>query len=86
MAPDRASVEIVPLDIRGTVCPASLLLTLRKLNELKDPIHGCAARLEVSTDSRDSVATITEAAVNMGYLVSVDKGEGRYVLTISGTE
>ena len=78
-----APVRDITLDIRGQVCPASLLVTLRKVNEIKDAIHAGDTRLNVLTDNRASVGTISEAAFNMGYGVSTEKQDGHYVLVIS---
>lgn len=75
--------QVVTLDICGQVCPASLLITLRKVNELKESIHQGRMRLDVLTDSRDAVGTISEALSNMGYGIATEKSEGRYVLSIS---
>ena len=75
--------QVVTLDLRGQVCPASLLLTLRKVNEIKDTIQKGAVRLDVLTDNRDSVGTISEAAFNMGFQVSSEKQEGHYVMAIT---
>ncbi len=75
--------RVIAIDIRGQVCPASLLITLRKINEIKDDIQKCGARLEVLTDNRDSVGTISEAAFNMGYGVGTEKQDGHYRMVIS---
>jgi TusA-related sulfurtransferase len=75
--------QVVTLDICGQVCPASLLITLRRVNEIKDAIHQGKTRLDVLTDNRDAVGTITEAIANMGYDLSTEKREGHYVMSIS---
>jgi TusA-related sulfurtransferase len=75
--------QVVTLDIIGQICPASLLITLRKINEIKDAIHQGDLRLDVLTDNRDAVGTISEAVANMGYVLSTEKREGLYVLSIS---
>ncbi|HEY5995536.1 MAG TPA: sulfurtransferase TusA family protein [Candidatus Deferrimicrobiaceae bacterium] len=75
--------QVVTLDICGQVCPASLLITLRKINEIKDAIHNGRTRLDVLTDNRDAVGTISEAVANMGYGLSTEKREGHYVMSIS---
>lgn len=83
MSETGTSVQVIRLDISGQVCPASLLVTLRKINENKDSIHRGEVRLDVVTDSRDAVSTISEAASNMGYKVGVEKTEGEYLLSVS---
>ncbi|HEY3489780.1 MAG TPA: sulfurtransferase TusA family protein [Candidatus Deferrimicrobiaceae bacterium] len=76
------SGQVVTLDLRGQVCPASLLLALRKVNELKGPLGAGTVGLDVLTDNRDSVGTISDATFNMGFQVSSEKRDGHYVLAI----
>jgi TusA-related sulfurtransferase len=77
------SAQIISLDLRGQICPASLLLTLRKVNENREAIRAGTSRLDILTDNRDSVGTISEAAFNMGFTVSSEKKDGCYLLVIS---
>ncbi|ALC15126.1 TusA-like sulfurtransferase [Desulfuromonas soudanensis] len=72
------------LDIRGQVCPSSLLTTLRALNQNAAPLRRGSLRLRILTDSRDAVSTIPAAAENMGFLVRVEKlPAGHYEVVIS---
>jgi TusA-related sulfurtransferase len=74
--------QVETLDIRGQVCPASLLMTLKRLNGIRDAVHKGTAGLDVLTDNRDSVGTISESVLDMGYQVDVAKREGHYLLSI----
>lgn len=70
------------LDIRGQICPACLLISLRELNNNRDIIKNGQASLIVLTDHRDATRTIPNAVTAMGYSVSVEKKEGYYEITI----
>ncbi len=70
------------LDIRGQICPACLLISLRELNNKRDIIKNGQASLVVLTDHRDATRTIPNAVTAMGYSVSVEKKEGYYEITI----
>lgn len=72
----------IVLDIRGQICPACLLISLRELNNNKDIIKNGQASLIVLTDHRDATRTIPNAVTAMGYSVSVEKKEGYYEITI----
>ncbi len=79
---DRPAVKSVHLDLRGQVCPATLLKSLKCLNEMKAELGAGAARLTILTDHRDATVTVPEAAGNMGYAVSVAKEDRHYVITV----
>lgn len=70
------------LDIRGQICPACLLISLKELNNNRDIIKNGQASLVVLTDHRDATRTIPNAVIAMGYSVSVEKKEGYYEITI----
>jgi len=72
------------LDIRGQVCPSSLLITLRELNQNAEALRSGALYLRILTDSRDAIVTIPNAAVNMGFQAHLQKvPEGFYEVVIS---
>ncbi len=79
---DIASVKSVNLDLRGQICPATLLMSLKRLNEMKGELKAGASRLTILTDHRDATVTVPEAASNMGYAVSVMKEDRHYVITV----
>jgi len=72
------------IDIRGQVCPSSLLITLRALNQNAEALRTGALRLRILTDSRDAIVTIPNAAVTMGFLAHLEKvSEGFYEVIIT---
>lgn len=70
------------MDIRGQVCPSSLLMALRVANENYTAIADGEMQVVIKTDNRDSTATIPTAVENMGVAVEVEKKEGYYRITL----
>ena len=70
------------LDIRGHICPASLLISLKEMNTMREELSAGTASLRILTANRESVPTITEAARSMGYAVRVEHTEAHYVLQV----
>ncbi len=70
------------LDIRGQICPACLLISLKELNNNREYIKKGEASLVVLTDHRDATRTIPNAVTAMGYSVNVEKKDGYYEITI----
>ncbi len=79
---DKKMSEIIEFDIRGQICPSSLLTTLKELNSLKQEIKAGRIIIIVKTDNRDATVTIPETAANMGYQVSAAKESDYYIITI----
>ena len=75
---------IVEFDIRGQICPATLLIALKEINNHSAQLFDGTVRLVFLTDNRDAVTTIPESAANMGYIVNVAKKEGCYSIEVSG--
>lgn len=84
MSTQTRQTEKVVRDIRGQICPSSLLITLREVNSLRERLRSGEASLSIKSDNRDSTTTIPDAVRNMGYAVSVSKHEGYYLITITG--
>ena len=76
------SRQTVELDLRGQVCPASLLISLKKMNSMREELTSGAVALRVLTANRESVPTITDASRSMGYVVTVEHTAEHYVLTV----
>lgn len=74
--------ENLLLDIRGQICPACLLITLREINSNMAKLKSGETRLVVRTDHRDATRTIPGAASAMGYVVDVEKRDGYYEITV----
>jgi len=70
--------DIAELDLRGHVCPSTLLLSLRRINVLKEELRAGTVRLEILTENRDSTGTLSDAASSMGYGVKVEKEKNHY--------
>lgn len=74
--------ENMVLDIRGQICPACLLITLREINNNKALLRTGRTKLIVKTDHRDATRTIPGAATAMGYNIDVTKKDGFYEITV----
>jgi len=70
------------MDIRGQICPSSLLATLKEINDLQGELTRRTLKLSILTDNRDATATVPAAAEKMGYRVSVTRDGSHYVITI----
>lgn len=75
-------MEIIEYDIRGQICPSTLLTTLREVNAHKKALKNGDIQLAIMTDNRDSTSTIPDSVRNMGYDVSVDKDQDCYRILI----
>lgn len=76
------SLDVINLDIRGQICPACLLISLKEINKHKGLLRNGSANLIVKTDHRDATRTIPDAVIAMGYAVSVEKKKGYYEITV----
>ena len=76
------NLDVINLDIRGQICPACLLISLKEINKHKGLLRNGEANLIVKTDHRDATRTIPDAAAAMGYAVSVEKRKGHYEITV----
>ena len=73
----------IEYDIRGQICPSSLLTTLKEINSLSEQLSSGLIVIKVKTDNRDATATIPETVRNMGYAATVNKKEGYYQIVIN---
>lgn len=78
MSPGRT----VELDLRGQVCPASLLISLKNMNAMQGELSSGAVALRILTANRESVPTISDAARTMGYSVTVEQTEAHFILLV----
>lgn len=76
-------MRTIEFDICGQVCPSTLLIALKEINEHQAELKRKEVRLSFKTDNRDAVITIPESASNMGYAVTVEKGDACYIIGIS---
>ncbi len=74
--------QVMEFDIRGQICPATLLIALKELNRSKEQLHKGEVQLVFKTDNRDATITIPDAAENMGYAVSVQRVDDYYAIVV----
>ena len=79
----KTDTPTVDIDLRGQICPSSLLMALKAVNQHRQALREGTISLVLTTDNRDSTATIPGAVRNMGYQVDVRKISGFYELQIS---
>jgi TusA-related sulfurtransferase len=77
-------MKTIEYDIRGQICPSSLLIALREINLHQEALHAHAVHLRFLTDNRDCVTTIPESAQNMGYSAEVSREQGCYLIEVHG--
>jgi TusA-related sulfurtransferase len=77
------SSRLIEFDICGQICPASLLVALRELNNYSSQLTDGTVTLLFKTDNRDGIHTIPTAASNMGFKVDVQRNERYYTITIA---
>ena len=79
---EKNEPQTIEFDIRGQICPSTLLIALRELNNHKERLRRGEVRLAFKTDNRDATVTIPDAAENMGYGVRVTKTEDGYIIAV----
>ena len=76
------TTRILEFDIRGQICPSTLLVALREMNKHFAELDSGSVQLLFRTDNREAVNTIPESAGNMGLRCSVVKNRSGYIITI----
>jgi TusA-related sulfurtransferase len=74
--------HIILHDIRGQICPSSLLFTLREVNREQQALKENRIKLLIKTDNRNAISTIPDAISSMGYAATVEKKDGYYEIQI----
>ncbi len=77
-------METIEYDIRGQICPSTLLIALREVNSQRERLRERSVRLCFLTDNRDCIATIPESVRNMGYAAEVTSRDGCYLIEVHG--
>lgn len=72
------------IDLRGQICPSTLLTALRETNTNKTELRAGELRLVILTDNRSSTTHINESISAMGYRVEIVKEQEYYRITING--
>ena len=74
----------IELDLRGQICPSTLLRALKEMNCRRQELKDGRVKLVIKTNNRDSTTTIPDTAVNMGYEASVAKEGDYYRIVVGG--
>lgn len=77
---------LLEFDIRGQVCPSTLLTALREVNRHQQDILRGELMLRIRTDNRNATVTVPQAVANMGLRAEVVKEQGNYLITIRAAE
>lgn len=75
--------KTIEFDIRGQICPATLLVALKEINRYFPEINKGVTRLIFKTDNRDATNSIPATACNMGLHATVEKTDSGYDIIIS---
>ena len=81
-----AMTSIIEYDIRGQICPATLLTALREINRHAQSLRKGEVSLLFLTSNRDSTHTIPDSAANMGFHAVVTARDGYYEIAVTGHE
>ncbi len=81
-----AAADTIEYDIRGQICPSTLLIALREINSHASALRKGEVTLLFLTNNRDSTHTIPESAQNMGFFAEVTHRDGYYAIKVSGNE
>ena len=83
MPMDTVDRKEIVMDVRGQVCPSTLLLAMATMNEHRNALLGGEVALRILSDNRHAIITIPETARNMGYAADVKQDAGYYTILIS---
>lgn len=75
--------ETVRIDMRGQICPSTLIIALREINRLQQALRSGDCTLAILTDNRHATFTVPQAAENMGYEARVEDVRDGYLLRIA---
>jgi TusA-related sulfurtransferase len=73
-------------DMRGQICPSTLLTALKEINEHSAALKSGGRYLCFLTDNVEATVTIPESAHNMGYGARVAKRRGYYEIVVGRQE
>ncbi len=78
--PEATNCKVI--DLRGQICPSTLLISLREVNNLKEELKSGNLKLVLLSDNRSSTTHISDAVTSMGYQVDVEKEKEHYMVSI----
>lgn len=76
-------METTKIDMRGQLCPATLLVALKEINAHAVRLRTGELTLCFLIDNRDATGTIPESAANMGYAVRVEREQTWYRIEVA---
>lgn len=79
---NELQTRIIQVDMRGQVCPSTLLVAMDNLNRHGEALQSGALQLLIITDNREALHTIPATAENMGYVARITKTTSHYELLI----
>ena len=65
------AAQTVTVDLRGQVCPSTLLVAMAAINKNRQHLRNGEIILQLLTDNEQASETIPAAARNMGYSVEL---------------
>lgn len=71
-------------DLRGQICPSTLLTALREINLRQSELKKRRVVLVFLTDNRHATVTVPQAVINMGLHCEVVKTDNTYQITVEG--
>jgi TusA-related sulfurtransferase len=74
--------RIIQVDMRGQVCPSTLLVAMDNLNRHGEGLQSGALKLLIITDNREALHTVPATAENMGYAARITKTTSHYEILI----
>lgn len=74
--------KVETYDVRGQVCPSTLLLALREVNRLSSELRSGQVEVEILTDNRNATITIPNAVKSLGLETAVAQIDQGYLLRI----
>jgi TusA-related sulfurtransferase len=75
-------MDALTFDLKGKVCPSTLLQTLKYVNTHKKPLKNKDIELIILTDHRDALNTIPDALEKMGFSFKIEKNTYYYKIHI----
>lgn len=78
------SPETLEFDLRGQICPSTLLTALREINNHQQELKDSRLTLTFYTDNRHATITVPQTAANMGLHCEIDRLDDAYVIRIEG--
>jgi len=86
MEDTSARGDLVEIDLKGQICPATLLRSLREINARQQALRAGRSRLAILVDNRYSLDTISDVARSMGYRVTVTGEAAHYRILVEAGE